>query len=172
MQHDALAGAEARFKIRAVKKFAGHRTAGIAHEEMVDGAGAAPAIADQASIGDFSLQGVGAAGLDFAQRREMNAIFVTKREIAEQILDGADAALGQQLGALRAYAFQVHHVGCGRQRHGSRYITFVVEAPAQGTCPCFLGVLILEELGAEKRELRSPLIQQHSTSSTYVLYYI
>jgi hypothetical protein len=49
------------------------------------------------------------AGLDFAQRREVNAIFVAERQITEKILDGANAALGKQLGALRADALEVHH---------------------------------------------------------------
>jgi len=77
---------------------------------MINGTPAA-AIAHQATIGHFSLQRVGAAGLNFAQRGEVNAIFVAKREIAEQILNRADPALGQQLSALRADALQVQHRG-------------------------------------------------------------
>ena len=83
MEHDALAGTKAFFEIRAVKKFAEQRaTAGVSHEEVIDGPASA-AVTHQAAIGDFGLQRVGAAGLDFAQRREMNAVFIAKRQITE-----------------------------------------------------------------------------------------
>jgi putative heme iron utilization protein len=35
----------------------------------------------------------------------MNAVFVAKRQVMKKIFEGVDAALGKELGALRADAF-------------------------------------------------------------------
>jgi len=47
-----------------VKKFAGQGAAGVVHQQMVDGAPAAPE-AGQSALGYDALKGVDAAGNDF-----------------------------------------------------------------------------------------------------------
>ncbi len=77
--------------------------------------------AGDAGIGDRSLKGVGAAGNDFRDGSEMDAVFVAKRQVAEEVADGMDAARGQGGGALRTHAFQVFDFG-GRGEDHSGFI--------------------------------------------------
>ena len=48
----------------------------------------------------------------------MDAIFVTKRQVAEKVFERVNAALGEEFGALRADSFQ--HAYVGLQAFGHR----------------------------------------------------
>src|ERR1700675_2265536 len=104
VEHQELALLEAAFEIAAVKEFAGEQAGGILHEEMIDGVAAARR-AHGLAAHYAGANGVDAVGLDVLDVAEMDAIFVAEGEVQEQIFEGVDAALGQELGALRAYTF-------------------------------------------------------------------
>ena len=110
VQNDALSDAKSSVQIRAVKKFAVQHAGGVAHQKVINGAAPAGEACD-AGIGDDSLKCVDGARHDFCDRSEMDAVFVTKREISEQIAHGVDAARGQGRGALRSHALQVFDFG-------------------------------------------------------------
>ena len=112
-----LAGFEAAFEIATVKKFAGEKAAGsVLHKQMINGV-RAELIGDGLTAHYAGANGVRAVGLDVLDIGKMNAILVTERQIGEQILERADAALGEELGALRADALDHAHIGCQAQSH-------------------------------------------------------
>ncbi len=47
----------------------------------------------------------------------MDAVFVTERQVNEEVLEGVNAALGEELGALRTDALDHAHFGCETERH-------------------------------------------------------
>src|SRR5713226_3572041 len=100
-----------------MKKFAREETTGIVlHEEMVDGSatthGAKGLAAHYART-----DGVRSVGLNFFHFGKMDAVFVAEGQVAEQILERVDSALGQQLRALRANAFDHAHFGVEAHHH-------------------------------------------------------
>ena len=113
-----LAGLQSAFEIAAVKEFTGERAAGfVLNEEMIDGVAAAAHAADGLTAHYARTNGVGAVGLDVFHFRKMDAVFVAKGEIAEQILERVDAALGEEFGTLRADAFDHADFGAKVHRH-------------------------------------------------------
>ena len=117
VKDEELAGFQSAFEVAAVKEFAGERAAGVVlNEEMIDGVAAAAHAADGLAAHDTRANGVSAVGLDIFYFGKMNAVFVTKREIAEQIFERVDTALGEEFGALRADAFD--HADFGAEVHG------------------------------------------------------
>ncbi len=116
VQDHALPGLQLGFEIIPMKKFAGER-AGVVADQQVIHAAAGARIADQAAARDLRLQRVDLPGRNVANFREVDAVLIAEREIAEKVVKGAQAALGQQLGAVRPDAFQVHQFGCGHDLH-------------------------------------------------------
>ena len=55
----------------------------------------------------------------------MNPVFVTKGQIAKQVFERVDAALGQEFGALRADALDHAHFRCQAQLHVVVFISFL-----------------------------------------------
>ena len=51
----------------------------------------------------------------------MDAIFVTKWQVAQKVFERVNAALGEKLGALRADSFQHTHVGLQAFGHRGFY---------------------------------------------------
>ncbi len=99
-----------------MKKLAGERAAGVVlDEEMIDSVAAAAHAADGLAAHDARANGVGAVGLDVFHFGKMDAVFVAKGEVAEEILKRVDAALGEEFGALRADAFD--HANFGAEVH-------------------------------------------------------
>src|SRR5713226_5561907 len=72
---------------------------------MIDGVAAAAHAADGLAAHDTRANGVDAVGLDVLDLGKMDAVFVAKRQVAEQVLKRVDAALRKEFGALRADAF-------------------------------------------------------------------
>ncbi len=97
-------------QIRTVKKFAVQQARRITHQEVINGAAPARKACD-AGIDDKSLKGVDGARQDFRDRSEMDAVFVAKRQVTEEIAHGMEAARGQGRGALRSHALQVFDFG-------------------------------------------------------------
>ena len=60
--------------------------------------------------------------------RKMDAIFIAKGKIAEQVFQGVNAALCEQLRALRAHTF--NHSNVGLQAFGHRGFTFTRDREA------------------------------------------
>ncbi len=111
VKNELLAGFEAAFEIAAVKKFAGEKaTGGILNEEMIDGV-VGEFIGDGLAAHDARANGVSAGRLDVLDIGEVDAVFVAEGEVAEQVLEGVDTALGEKLGALRANAFDHADLG-------------------------------------------------------------
>src|SRR2546429_1222158 len=93
VKNKKLARLEAAFEIAAVKKLAGEQAAGfVLHEQMIDGVAAAHA-ADGLAAQDAGANGVDTVRLDVLDFGKMDAIFVAKRQVAEQVVEGVDAAL-------------------------------------------------------------------------------
>src|SRR5262249_23264154 len=110
VKHKKLAGLEAAFQVAAVKKLDGQLAGFILHEEMIDGVAAAHP-ANGLATHHASAHSVNSAGLDVFEVGEMDAVFVAKRQIAEQIFERVNVAFSEQLGALRADAFDHAHFG-------------------------------------------------------------
>src|SRR5438046_10385951 len=81
---------------------------------MIDGIAAAHG-ADGLATHHASANGVNAVRLDVFHPGKMDAVFVTKRQVAEEVLKRVDAALREELGALRANAFD--HASFGAEVH-------------------------------------------------------
>ena len=70
--------------------------------------------------------GVNAIGLNVFYVRKMNAIFVAKRQVHEQVFERVDAALGEQLGPLGANAFDhANFGGEGLPGHGGKKVPYL-----------------------------------------------
>ena len=61
--------------------------------------------------------GIRPVRLDVFHLGKMNEIFIAKRQVREQILERVDPALGEQLGALRAHAFDHAYFGAKVHHH-------------------------------------------------------
>src|SRR5256885_3447890 len=83
---------------------------------MIDGIAAAHG-ADGLATHHASANGVNAVRLDVFHPGKMDAVFVTKRQVAEEILKRVDAALREEFGALRANAFDHAYFGAEVHRH-------------------------------------------------------
>ena len=107
VQHDALPRLEATFEVAAVEELAVQHAGGVTHHQVIDRV-AAPRKTHQTAADHFGLHGVRAAGREFADAGEAQAVFIAERQVAQQVLDRADLTLGQQRRALRSHALQVH----------------------------------------------------------------
>ena len=110
VENNFLAGSEAPFEVTTVKKFAGERAGIVLNEKMVDGVAAVHA-ANGLAAHDAGANGVDIVGLDVFDPGEVEAIFVAKRKIVEEIVESVDAALGEEFGALRPYTFDHANFG-------------------------------------------------------------
>ena len=118
MKNEQLPGLQAPFKIATVKKFARQRTAGVVlDEQVIDGVAAAAHAADGLAAHHARANGISAVWLNVFHLGKMDAVFIAKREVPQQILERVDAALGEQFGALRAHAFDHAHFGAKVHRH-------------------------------------------------------
>jgi hypothetical protein len=77
---------------------------------MVDGVAAVHA-ANGLAAHDAGANGVDIVGLGVFDPGEVEAIFVAKRKIVEEIVESVDAAFGEELGALRPYTFDHANFG-------------------------------------------------------------
>ncbi len=67
--------------------------------------------AEEAEGADFGDDAGHLAGAQFADAARIQPVFVAKRQVVEQVFDGADALFQQDLGKARADAFDVLNVG-------------------------------------------------------------
>ena len=104
VEDERLAGLEAAFEIAAVKKFDGELAAGVANQHVKDGIASAHG-ANGLAAHDLHANGVDTVGLDVFYVGEMDAVFVAEGQVIQKVFEGEDAALGEQLGALGADAF-------------------------------------------------------------------
>src|SRR5580658_1840697 len=93
---------------------------------MIDGV-VGEFVGDGLATHDAGADGVDAVGLDVFDVGEVDAVFVAKREIREEILEGIDAALGEEFGALRADAFDHADFGGEGESHRHFFISFLKE---------------------------------------------
>src|SRR5437762_13457048 len=100
-----------------MKEFAGEQAAGfVLNKQMIDRvAAAATHGADSLATHHAGANGVNAVRLDVFHTGKMDAVFVAKRQVAEEVLKRVDAALREEFGALRANAFD--HANFGAEVH-------------------------------------------------------
>jgi hypothetical protein len=108
-----------------VEKFAGELAGGILHEKMIDGVASAHG-AQGLAAHDASANGVDAVGLDVFDVGEMDAVFVTKWQVEEEIVERIDAAFSEEFGALGADAFD--HADFGGQGERHRCVIYTIGA--------------------------------------------
>ncbi len=108
VQSDQHAGAKFVLQISGVEPDAFERVAALAdgHFEQWHATGAKES--EGTDLGDDAGH---FAGAQLANAARIEAIFVAKGQIVEQVFDRADALLQQDLGELGADAFDVLHVG-------------------------------------------------------------
>src|SRR5882762_3744605 len=117
MKNEQLPGLQPTFEIASVVKLARQRTAGVVlHQQVIDGVAAAHA-AHRLAAHDARANGIRAVRLNVLHLGEMDAVFIAKGEVAQQILERVDPALREQFGALRAHAFDHAHFGAEIHRH-------------------------------------------------------
>ena len=110
-----------------MEKFAVEQAAGgILNEQMVDGV-IGVLIGDGLAAHDASADGVDTPRLDVLDGGEMDAVFVTEGQVSEQVLEGVNAALGEEFGALRADALDQADFGGKSQSHGHFFISLSAE---------------------------------------------
>jgi len=115
MKNEQLPGLQAPFKVSTVKKLARQRTARVVlHQQVINGVAAAHT-AHRLAAHHPCTNGVRAVRLNVFHLGEMDAVFVTEREVPEQVLKRVDPALREQFGALRANAFD-HAYCCAKVR--------------------------------------------------------
>ncbi len=110
MENEELARFQAAFEIATVEKFAGERASVVLDEKMIDGVASTHA-ADSLTASDADAQREDIVGANIFDLGKVQTVFVAEREIAEEIFEGVDTALGEKLGALRAYTFDHLDVG-------------------------------------------------------------
>src|SRR5215469_6895125 len=72
-----------------------------------------------ASVSYFDQNSVRLPGNDLGDRRESNAIFITKRQVSKQVCNGKNSTLFQQSSTVRSDAAQVfHRIGEGDTHEG------------------------------------------------------
>src|SRR5215813_12667262 len=103
-----LARLEASFEIAAVKKLAGQGACLVLHKQVIDSVAAAHS-ADGLAAHDGDAQREDSVWPDVLYMGKLDAVFIAKGQIGEQIFQGMDAALGEQLGALGADALDHLH---------------------------------------------------------------
>ena len=89
---------------------------------MIDGV-VGEFVGDGLAAHDAGADGVDAVGLDVFYVGEMDAVFVAEGEIGEEILEGVDAALGEEFGALGADAFDHADFGGEAESHQHLFIS-------------------------------------------------
>lgn len=117
------AGLQATLEETAVEEFARKRAGIVLHEQVVDGV-ATIHPADGLAAHDASAQGVNPVGLNIFDFREVDAVFIAKGEVVQQVFEGVDAALGQQLRAVRADPFD--HLDVGLETDGHRSLLYII----------------------------------------------
>src|SRR6266481_1479436 len=88
---------------------------------MIDGVAAAAHTADGLAAHDARANGVHAVGLDVLHLGKMDAVFVAKGQVAEQVFERVDAALREEFSALGTDAFDHADFGAEVHRHWCAY---------------------------------------------------
>jgi hypothetical protein len=87
---------------------------------MVDGVAAAHA-ANRLSAGNAHAQREDIVGADILDLRKVDTVFVAEREIAKEVFEGVNAALGEEFGALWADTFDHLDIGLQAVSHKGSY---------------------------------------------------
>src|SRR2546430_1417698 len=103
VENQLLAVLQAAFEVATVKEFAGQGTGFVLNKQVVDRVATTHG-ADGLAAGHRDAQGVNRVGPNVFNLGKLDAVFITKRQIPEQILQSVDTTLGEQLGTLRANA--------------------------------------------------------------------
>src|SRR5262249_49442557 len=108
VKNQLLAGLETAFEIAAVEKLAGQGARFVLHQQVIDGVAAAHGTNGLAAHDSYA-QGKNSVWADVLYMGKLDAVFITEGQIGEQIFQSMDAALREQLGALRADALDHLH---------------------------------------------------------------
>ena len=124
VKNQELSWFQATFEVAPMKKLAGKlATSFVLYKQVVNGVAAEAHVSNGLAAHDPRSNRVGAVRLNVLDLRKMDAVFVTKRKVAEQIFERMNAALREQFGALRADAFDHAHFGAEAHRHGLLFIS-------------------------------------------------
>src|SRR5207244_10320673 len=105
------------FEIAAMKKLARQQPAGLVlDQQMVDSVAAEAPVSNGLAADHPRANGVGSVWLNVFHLRELDPVFVAKRQVPEQISHRVDVTLGEQFRALRAHALD--HARFAREAHG------------------------------------------------------
>src|SRR6478736_3992346 len=77
---------------------------------MINGVTTAHA-ADGRAAGNARAQGVSAVRTNVFDLRKVDAVFIAKRQVTQQVFERVDAALGKEFRSLRTDAFEHSHFG-------------------------------------------------------------
>ena len=124
VQYQPLAWFQAPFEVTAVKKFAGELAGGVANQQMKHCVASAHGT-HRLATHDLHANGINAVGLNVFYIGKIDAVFVTERQVGEQVFERVDAALGQQFCALRANALDHAYIsGEGLRGHDGKAFEF------------------------------------------------
>ena len=116
MQHQPLPRLQPPFQIPAVKKLARQQaTRLVLHQQVIDRV-VRELVRNRLPAHHLRANRVDAVRLDIFHVGKVDAIFVAKRQVQQQVFDGVNPALGQQLRALRTDALDHLDVGGQGQR--------------------------------------------------------
>src|SRR5207237_7683915 len=117
VKNQKLAGLKPSFEIAAMKKLARQQPAGLVlDQQMVDSVAAEAPVSNGLAADHPRANGVGSVWLNVFHLRELDPVFVAKRQVPEQISHRVDVTLGEQCRALRAHALD--HARFAREAHG------------------------------------------------------
>jgi hypothetical protein len=117
VKHYALPGTKLALQIGSVEEAGVEEGFFVADNQVVRG-GAAVAKAKQSSFLHNREDGGYLAGEELAYGGETGAVLVAKGEIREEIFDVGYAAVGESLGSLWAYAFEIEEWSGEIRGHG------------------------------------------------------
>jgi hypothetical protein len=124
VKNQKLPGLQSPFEIAAVKKLASQQSARLVlDQQMINSVAAETPASNGLPAHHPRANGVGSVWLNVFDLREVHAVFVAKRQVAEQISERADAALGEQFGALRAHPLDHAHFATEAHGHGLLFIS-------------------------------------------------
>src|SRR5690242_13417154 len=119
MKNQDLPWLQAPFEVAAMEEFAGQQAASLVlHQQVINGVAAEAHVSKGLTAHDARTNGICSVGLNVLHLRKVNAVFIAKRQIAEQIFERINPALSEQFGTLRANALDHSHFGAEAHRHG------------------------------------------------------
>ena len=157
-----LARLQAAFQVAPVKKLAGKRARVVLDKQMVDGVAAIHPAYGLATH-HLGSQGINPIGLNILNLGEMDGVFVTERQVIQQVFQGINPALRQKFCTARAHALHHLHIRLQANAHAPfLYIIPRVTSAFRETCACGLRI---DRVGVWQIQTEAPLAEDRLSSS-------